>query len=361
MLDREIESLPSTEQLAERQRTGRGMARPELCILLAYAKRSLEEAIRSSSFPDDPYLERDLRRYFPARVIERFGDDLPRHPLRRELASTIIANEVVNDLGITFVSRLCSETGAEPAEVARAFYIARDVCDAADRWAEIEALDGVIDPVVQNDLMVGVDTLVADLSRWYLLNAPSAPLGEMIASAKPPFHQLAAVIDQVGSDSWRALRERTAGELVSEGVREEIARRHAFQAQLAHTPDIAAVAAQTGRTIEEVATAFFLAGERLHVDWLERELDEVPATSNWQRWAAQAVADDLMTLRRDIALRALQGGDHGSVESSLDAYVASRAEAVDRFERLIDSFEQQEEPSLAAITVALRQIRSLVG
>ena len=175
LLDREIESLPSAEQMGERQRTGRGMARPELCILLAYAKRSLEEAIRSSAFPDDPYLERDLRGYFPAPVIERFGHVLMQHPLRRELASTIIANEVVNDQGITYVSRLCAETGSEPSQVARAFYIARDVSEAVSRWAAIEALDGQIDPVLQNDLMVGVDTLVADLSRWYLLNGSNAP------------------------------------------------------------------------------------------------------------------------------------------------------------------------------------------
>ena len=68
LLDREIESLPSAEQMAERQRPGAAMARPELCVLLAYAKRSLEEAIRSSALPDDPYLERDLRGYFPAPV-----------------------------------------------------------------------------------------------------------------------------------------------------------------------------------------------------------------------------------------------------------------------------------------------------
>ena len=361
LLDRELESLPSAEQMVERQRTGRGMARPELCILLAYAKRDLEEAIRASPFPDDPYLERDLRRYFPAKVIERFGHVLLRHPLRRELASTIIANEVVNDQGITFVSRLCAETGAEPAEVARAFYIARDVSGAADRWARVEALDGQIDPVLQNELMVGVDTLVADLSRWYLLNAPSVPLGDMIASAKPPFEELAAVLDRVGSDSWRADRERAATKLVSEGVPEEIARSHAFQTELAHTPDIASVSSRTERTIEEVAEAFVLAGERLHVDWLERELEDVPTATNWQRWAAQAVADDLMALRRDIALRALQSSDHTPVAVSLEAYVASRSEAVDRFERLMESFEEQEEPSLAAITVALRQIRSLVG
>ncbi len=361
LLDREIESLPSSEQMAERRRAGRAMARPELCILLAYAKRSLEEAIRQSPLPDDPYLERDLRGYFPAKVVERFADVIWQHPLRRELASTIIANEVVNAQGITFVSRLCAETGAEPAEVARAYYIARDITDAVDRWADVEALDGKIDPVLQNTLMVGVDTLVGDLSRWYLLNAPTASLGETIAEAKPVFQELAATIERVGSDAWREIREANVRELVTERVPDEIAHRHAFEPELSHAADIAMVARQSDRSIEEVADAFFRIGEQLHLDWLERQLLNLPETSNWQRWAAQAMDDDLMALRRDIALRAFQGSDGAPVGTALDAYTASRSESVERFGRLMTSMGAQDETNLAALTVALRQLRSLVS
>jgi len=136
LLDRQLESLPASEEMAERRRQGRGMARPELCILLAYAKRSLKEAVRASTLPDDPYLDGDVRRYFPAKVVEQFGHLIGRHPLRRDLAATIVANEVVNDLGITWTSRLAIETGAEPAQAARAFWIARDVTGAVERWAE---------------------------------------------------------------------------------------------------------------------------------------------------------------------------------------------------------------------------------
>ena len=64
--------------------------------------------------------------------------------------ATIVTNDVVNSLGITFVSRLCSETGAEQAEVVRAYYIAREVTGAVARWAAIEALDGTMDPALQN-------------------------------------------------------------------------------------------------------------------------------------------------------------------------------------------------------------------
>ena len=358
--DRALESLPSGEEMDERARTGRGMARPELCVLLAYAKRSLKEAVLASPLPDDSYLERELRRYFPAAVVERFGHLIARHPLRRELAATIVANEIVNDLGITWASRLAFETGAEASEVARAFFLARDVTGAVERWADVEALDGTIDPVLQNRLMVGVDTLVEDVARWYLLNAPSVPLGETIAEAGPRFAELVGALAEAGSESWRETREVAARELAARGVTEELARRHAFQPELAHGPDIIAVATSTARPLAEVAHAFFLAGERLYLDWLEGRVAGLPDTTRWERWAAQALVDDLMALRRDAALRVLQTSD-GPVGRAFEARLSARSEAHERLGRLVDALGAQGDVSLAALTVALRQVRGLVA
>jgi glutamate dehydrogenase len=320
LLDREIESLPSTDEMAERVRSGRGMARPELCVLLAYAKRSLEGKIGPSTLPDDPFLLDAVRRYFPARVVERFGALVDRHPLRRDLASTITANAVVSDLGITWASRVASETGADAAEVARAYWIARYVTGAQERWDDVEALDGKIDPVVQNVLMVGVDMLVEDVARWYLLNAPSAPLGVTIEETAPVFAELSKAIGAIGSESWRGTREAVVMDLVSKGVAEDLARRHAYQPELAHAPDIVAVSRTTGETIGYVASAFYLAGERFHLDWIERQLPDLPETSRWQRWAGQAMGDDLMTLRRDIVLRVLSAPG-APIEAAVDGFV----------------------------------------
>ena len=135
LLHREVEFLPTSEEMADRRRSGRGLERPELAVLLAYAKRSLTGALLRSSLPDDAYLEGDLRAYFPPAVVERLGHLLAEHPLRRELVATIVSNHVVNALGPTFVSRLVAEQGAEPADVVRAYRIARDVTGAEQRWA----------------------------------------------------------------------------------------------------------------------------------------------------------------------------------------------------------------------------------
>src|SRR3546814_14563911 len=48
----------------------------------------------SRSLPDDPYLELDLRAYFPAAMRDGFAAQIDTHPLRRE----IIVTQVVNDL-----------------------------------------------------------------------------------------------------------------------------------------------------------------------------------------------------------------------------------------------------------------------
>src|SRR5262249_33739739 len=106
LLRREVEFLPTSEEMADRRRSGRGLERPELAVLLAYAKPRLTGALLEPPLPDAPSLDGALRSYFPPAVVERLGHLLGEHPLRRELVATIVSNHVVNALGPTFVSRL---------------------------------------------------------------------------------------------------------------------------------------------------------------------------------------------------------------------------------------------------------------
>src|SRR5439155_1503751 len=336
LLERSIEQLPPTDEMAERDRVGAEMPRPELAALLAYAKISLKTALLASRLPGDPYLEHDLAAYFPARVVERFGHLLAEHPLRRELIATVLANDVVDSQGITFVSRAVAETGAEPADVARAFRIARAVTGADDRWTEIEELDGVIDPVLQNELLAGVDWLVEKTSRWYLQNAPGVDLGATIAADAPGFAELNAHLGEVVSASSRAAREEAAAQLIARGSPETLARRHVFQPALVHAPDIVAVARVGGLPIADVARAFSSIGDVLHLDWLEGQLDRLAAGSRWERWALNAVEDDLLVVRREAVARALASADGGGVGDAAVAEGEARAASVDAAAKVAD-------------------------
>jgi glutamate dehydrogenase len=360
-LEREVEFLPSSEEMIDRRAAGEGLVRPELAVLLAYAKRAIFAALVASDLPDSPYLVEDLRSYFPPRIVERFGHLLEHHPLRRELIATIVANDVVNAQGITFVSRMVTETGASPAEVVRAFRIARDVTGAVERWADVEALDGLIDPRIQNELMTGVDWLVETSSRWYLVHAAGRHLADAVGDARASFEELSAVIDQIGPEAWREEHEHAARRLEAEGVPAALAQRHAFQAELVHGPDIITVAHATGRTVLEVTRAFFLLGERLQLDWLENQVESMPGGSRWQRWALQSMEDDLFTLRRTLAEAVLDECGALPIDEAVDKFIEARADTFARLQRFMRSLAVDGMGDLAQLTVALRQIRSLIG
>jgi glutamate dehydrogenase len=360
-LERDVEFLPSPDTMGERRGAGEGLVRPELAVLLAYAKRSIAAALLDSEFPDLPYLFQDLQSYFPPAVVERYGHLIEDHPLKRELVATIASNDVVNAQGITFVSRMVTETGASPADVVKAFRIARDVTGSIERWADIEALDGQIDPELQGELLNGVDWLVETTSRWYLVRAEGQRMSEAVDQARDSFAELSDVIDQIGPETWREEHEHEARRLVAEGVPPVLARRHAFQAELVHGPDIIAVAHATGRSVLEVARGFFLLGERLEIDWLESQLESMSVGTRWQRWAQQSMEDDLFNLRRQLAEVALAECGPLPIDEAVEKFLESRSEPLGRLQRFMRGLAVDGMSDLAQLTVALRQIRALVG
>jgi glutamate dehydrogenase len=360
-LERAVEFLPTSDEMAERRSRGVGLTRPELALLVAYSKRSIQRDLLASDLPDSLYLEKDLARYFPPVISERFGSLLTEHPLRRELVATVVANDVVNSQGVTFVSRLVAETGATAAEVVRAFRIARDVADAVARWGAVESLDGKIDPGVQNELMTGVDWLIETTARWYLVRAPGLRLAAAVDQAREAFRELSSVIEQIGPEAWREQREAVADRLMAEGVPEEVARRHAFQDELVHGPDIISVARAAGRPVLEVARGFFVLGERLDIDWLERRLSEQPVATRWQRWAVRSMEDDLFTIRRQIIETILEHAGGRPIDEAVDAFLEDRSAPYGRLQRFMRSLAMEGVTDLSQLTVALRQLRSLVS
>jgi glutamate dehydrogenase len=359
-LDRELEALPNAEEMAERRRVGKALTRPELAVLLAYAKQSLTDALLVSSLPDSEYLERDLRGYFPDRVVERFGHLLNEHPLRSELVAMLVANDVVNSQGITFVSRLVTETGAEAADVVRAYRIARDVTRATERWESIEALVGTVEPAVLDELMGDVDRLVEIAARWYLQHAPGQ-LGRAVAAHAEPFRAFEQAIATRAPDAWRSERERAAWALMDRGIPEDVARRHVMQQFLVHGPDVASVARATGRSIDDVTRVFFLVGEHAYIDWLGGRVAQVSATTRWHRWALQALEDDLRLLRRQVAERSLAHGTEQPPDEAVASYLQARGDVTARLGRFMRGLALEEAGDLSALTVAVRQVRALAG
>ena len=360
LLDRELEALPATDDLADRRRQGRGLTRPELAVLLAYAKRSLYPKVLASAIPDDPALEAILRTYFPRRLVEATGELYRGHRLRREIVATAVTNDIVNSLGIAWVWQMMAETGAEAAEVVRAYWIAREVTGAVARWEEVEALfaDPAVDTDVQMDVMGGVDGLVEGVSRWYLQHASEGDAAGVIARDRASFSELSQTLRGIGSDAWRADHALRREALAERGVPLPLADAAAWRPELTYAPDVIAAARATGCSLAEAAHAFFAVGEQLHLDWLEDRLGEISVETRWQRWALAAVRDELHATRRELTEQVLVAGRGAPVDEAVQRFLSDRAQAVARVERLVASLRADGVADTAAAMVGVRQLRS---
>jgi glutamate dehydrogenase len=321
----------------------------------------LTDALLDSELPDEPAFEHDVRTYFPQPVIARFGHLVAEHPLRRELVATLAANDVVDALGPTFVSGLSGELGAEPAEAVRAFRIAREVTGATQRWLEVEGIVQALDADAAWRLLDGVDDLVAGVARWYLQHAPGADVEATVAEAGDAFVTLAEAMPNLRSERWREEHEALAVDLADAGVPEAIARRHAYQPALRHGPDIMAAARATGRDVVTVAAAFFDLGERLGLEWLEQEVLQLPAGTRVQRWAQQALLDDVLDARRVLSQKALEESPGAEPADAVGAFLEQRHAPLRRLAAVARALRLEGDGDLAGLTLAIRHLRGLAG
>ncbi len=170
VLNRELEGLPTTRQVRRRLDRKQALSAPELSVLLAWTKIVLAEELIDSDLPDDPYLREDLLAYFPQQMQTDLQSEIEDHPLRREIIVTQVVNDLVNGAGMTFWPRLQGETGASPADLTRANFVAREIFGSLPLRQEIAALDNQVPAERQTRMRIEMRTLVERASRWLVTN-----------------------------------------------------------------------------------------------------------------------------------------------------------------------------------------------
>ncbi|MFQ5984543.1 MAG: NAD-glutamate dehydrogenase [Alphaproteobacteria bacterium] len=359
-LDRALECLPDDETIAERQTAGQGLTRPEIAVLLAYAKTGIYDALLHSDLPEDPYLRGDLVRYFPGPLHKRFRERIARHRLEREIIATVVTNSMVNRVGTTFVHQLVEETALGASDIARAYAAARDAFALREVWAAIEALDTKVPTAVQTAMLLGVGRLVERATLWFLRNeAHPLDIAAAVESYKDGITSLSRKLEKVVSEGPRAGMEQTAAGFVEDGVPNDTARRVASLEPLAAALDIIQTARRTGLGVEEVGRIYFEVGARLGLDWLRVSAARLSAETPWQRLAVAALIDDVFLQQRRLAAGVIQANGGAAVGRAVGNWIATNRAAVERSDQLFADLRAAGSLDLAMLTVASRQIRIL--
>ncbi|MEV7005774.1 NAD-glutamate dehydrogenase [Streptosporangium sp. NPDC051022] len=363
LLNRELEFLPSDKALAERRQAGLGLTAPEFSVLLAYTKLVADAEILGSDLPDDPYLASWLVSYFPSALRERLRPYMDTHPLRREIITTGVVNDLVNSSGTTFMFRLGEESGASTSDIARAYLVTREVFDLPSFWQQVEELNNKVDTATQIAMELEARKLAERGTRWLLGNR-RAPLD--LASTVNFFAKgmngLLPHLPKLLTGSDLAGFEERRDSFTARGVPAELAERVASMVPAYSTFDLVEIASQTARPVNEVAEVYFDLADRLQLSRLRERVIALPRDSRWNSMARAALRDDLYaahaSLTRDVLVHSTPGL---TPEERLARWTEVNSAAVARSRQTLSEIWESDNFDLATLSVALRAIRTLVA
>jgi glutamate dehydrogenase len=362
-LDRALEGLPDDETIAERHAARLGLTRPEIAVLLAYSKIVLYQDLLASDLPDDPLLVQDLLLYFPHLLRKELPAAIGRHRLRREIIATYVTNNVINRLRPTFVWQMTEETGKPSSDVARAFTIIRDAFDLRSLWAEIEALDNKLPAGQQYEMMIAVGKLLERAIRWLLKSDyHKLDIAAYVSEFRPRITTLEEKLGEFLPPAVLSGLQSRESRLVESGIPQHLARRVAALDVMSSAMDIVRITRRTdARNIEEVAHVYFGVGARFGLERLRATGASIAAETPWQKAALSALVDDLFNYQSVLASRVIaeQNGARGGTDP-VDAWLAQRGRVVERMEQTMNEVRSASSVDLAMLTVASRQLRTLV-
>jgi len=361
-LDRALEALPTDEEIEDRRRTGRGLTRPELAMVLSYSKIWLYERLIESDVPEDPYLGRELTRYFPIPVQQKFGREILEHPLRREIIVTATTNSLVNRMGPVFAIRAQEDTGTDIGRLARAFTIAREITGMRDLWADIEALDNRVPASLQHRMLYVGSRLLRYLTYWVLTNRKGDLDIERAVSALRPglkelLQRLPSLLDGIEAAQYASSLQRFRDEGAPEAIARRVASFGAAQAAI----DAVDVASARRIPVERAARIYFSLGAELGLDWIRSEIERLGVEGHWQAVARGTLREEAYSLHRALCADVLYAAGAREPAAAVAAWIRSRSHDVDNLRRTMQEMRGVEGADFATLSVALQAVRRLAG
>ncbi|MGY0612364.1 NAD-glutamate dehydrogenase [Luteimonas sp. A501] len=360
LLDRQIEYLPSDAEIADRKTRNQGLTRPELAVLLSYSKLVAFEQLLNSDIPEDPYLSRELQRYFPQPLQAKYAKAMEQHRLKREIIATAVTNSTINRMGATFLLRMQEDSGRTPAEVAKAYTVTRETLEARSLWAQIDALDGKVHESVQIDALQVIWALQRSFTRWLLARPGALPT---ITSAVDRYHDGFQAIhagEDILTAAQRPAYEQSLADWRAKGVPDALGGQLAALPYLEASPDIIELARERKRKPVDVARVHFRLADALNLPWLVQQIDSLAVDGRWHAVAHGALRDELAAQHRALVAQVLSMPGRDA-----DAKVAQwigRDDAALKFTLgMLDELAAQKTLDYPTASVAVRRLGQLAS
>jgi len=362
LLDRDLEYLPDEAEIEERRQKNEGLTRPEIAVILSYAKIDLYNGLAESGQTLEDFLTMDPQRYFPPVLRRRYKDLIPRHRLSREILATLIANNIVNRMGPAFVQRMEHETGAGTVTIARAYVVAREIAQASEIWRAIEALDNQVPATVQQSMMFEVSRILRHACYWIIERfGEQLDIVAAVDHLKPGMATIYARVFGIVIGPSKDRQRLVTAENVRMGVPEKLARKMAALLLTRGGLDIADLAKILDRDVVQTARMYSLLSDRLGLVWLHRSVENLAVDGRWQALARSNLRDEFYRIRRDLSAGLLRSRSDLDPETLFDDWAQRNATGLRKLDGILAEMKLRQETDFATLSVAAQELRKLIA
>ncbi|MCH7822064.1 MAG: NAD-glutamate dehydrogenase [Proteobacteria bacterium] len=362
LLNRALEYLPDETEIEDRRAHKQGFTRPELAVVLSYAKIDLYNGLIASGDTLVDFLVVDPLRYFPAVLRRRFSEQLPDHRLSRQILATLIANDLVNRMGPAFVKRVQDDTRADIVTVARAYTVARQICRARGLYKTIESLDNMIPASAQMSMMFEVSRTLRHVCYWlieqYGDDLEIEPTVDHLQQGMTAVYKRTTAMM---STNARLRHQKAAAEFIQMGVDEKLANRMSALLLTRAALDIADLAAKYKRDVIETATLYSAFNDQLGLFWLHVGAEELKVNGRWQAIARSNLREEFYGIRRDLASKFLRKRGNRNLHKAVQKWLQQHDAEVERFKSMVDDMQLRGQIDFATLSVAAQELRNLIS
>jgi glutamate dehydrogenase len=283
--------------------------------------------------------------------------------LSREIITTTLVNNLVNRGGITFAFRAQEETSAQPAQIARAYVVAREVFGLHAFVDRVEELDNAVPTAAQTALYLEFRRLLDRAVRWWLQSRPAiVDIAAEITRYRDAVQRLRPQVPTLLVGTERARLERRSQELQTIGVPEELAVEAASLLDVFSLLDIVEIGNDTKTPVDAVAPLYFALSAHFQVDSMLTLITRLPRDDRWDALARASLRSDLYAALESLTVSVLSTTDPeaASVDVRIESWERANLEALQRVRETLGEVSHLEDSGIAALSVALRGLRGVV-
>jgi glutamate dehydrogenase len=291
--------------------------------------------MEASDLASDHAFEPLLLGDFPREMQGPFKARILHHRLRNELVATVVANKVVNRMGLVHPFELAEEEGAGLDQVCSAFVSASALLGLDEVWHGLDTtrMPETARIALFEQAALALRSHMADLLR---AGVAMVPPSQAIAELRLGVAELDAHVEELLEDETRDHARRIALELAGMGAPERCARRVARLFEMDGAIGLAGLARDSEIAPKLLARAFVDLGARLGLDWAQSTAAVMSPSDPWERLLVAGLARDFQQMRLDF-LRALARRKQAKQDlmGLIEAWAANHAAPIRQFRAMV--------------------------